>query len=104
MINNYQHLKTKETEWQLCLYVAGHSPKSIKAIDNLKHYCEQYLAGRYSIEVIDLLAHPHLAEEDQILAIPTLVRKFPRPERHIIGDLSNEENVLLGLNIRTATI
>ena len=95
-------MKAQETEWQLCLYVAGHSPKSIKAIDNLKHYCERYLAGRYSIEVIDLLAHPHLAEEDQILAIPTLVRKHPHPVRHIIGDLSNEKNVLLGLDINTA--
>jgi circadian clock protein KaiB len=97
-------LKIQESEWQLCLYVAGHTPKSIKAIDNLKRYCERYLPGRYSIEVIDLLAYPHLAEEDQILAIPTLVRNMPKPVRKIIGDLSNEKNVLLGLNINTTLV
>jgi circadian clock protein KaiB len=97
-------LKNKEAEWQLCLYVAGHTPKSIKAIDNLKRYCDCYLVGRYSLEVIDLLAHPHLAEEDQILAIPTLVRKMPKPIRQIIGDLSNEKSVLLGLNITEALV
>lgn len=92
-------LKNKEAEWQLRLYIAGHTPKSIKAIDNLKRYCEQHLTGKYSIEVIDLLKDPQLAEEDQILAIPTLVRKSPQPTRQVIGDLSNEEKVLVGLNI-----
>lgn len=81
------------------LYIAGHTPKSIKAIDNLKNYCEQHLAGKYSIEVIDLLKNPQLAEDDQILAIPTLVRKTPTPIKQIIGDLSNEEKVLVALNI-----
>jgi circadian clock protein KaiB len=97
-------LKNKEKAWQLCLYVAGHTPKSIKAIDNLKRYCDRYLAGNYSLEVIDLLAYPQLAEEDQILAIPTLVRKMPKPVRQIIGDLSNEKKVLLGLNITEALV
>ena len=98
-------MKTQESEeWQLRLYVAGHTPKSVKAIDNLKHYCEQYLLGRYSIEVIDLLKNPQLAEDDQILAIPTLIRRFPEPIRQIIGDLSNEEKVLVGLNIRPVKI
>lgn len=97
-------MKTPESEWQLRLYVAGHTPKSIKAIDNLKAYCEQHLAGRYSIEVIDLLKNPQLAEDDQILAIPTLIRKFPEPIRQIIGDLSNEEKVLVGLNIKPVII
>ena len=92
-------LDKKVVEWQLRLYIAGHTPKSIKAIDNLKTYCEQHLAGKYSIEVIDLLKNPQLAEDDQILAIPTLIRKTPAPTRHIIGDLSNEEKVLNALNI-----
>lgn len=93
-------VKTSEAEWQLRLYVAGHTPKSVKAIDNLKTYCEQHLAGKYSIEVIDLLKDPQLAEDDQILAIPTLIRKMPEPMRQIIGDLSNEEKVLIGLDIK----
>ena len=92
-------LENKGPEWQLRLYIAGHTPKSIKAIDNLKNYCEQHLVGKYSIEVIDLLINPQLAEDDQILAIPTLIRRFPEPMRQIIGDLSNEEKVLVGLNI-----
>ncbi|MBI2722110.1 MAG: circadian clock protein KaiB [Bacteroidetes bacterium] len=94
-------VKNSEEEWQLRLYVAGHTPKSIKAIDNLKNYCEQHLSGKYSIEVIDLLKNPQLAEDDQILAIPTLVRKVPEPIRQIIGDLSNEEKVLIGLDIKS---
>lgn len=92
-------IENKEPEWQLRLYIAGHTPKSLKAIDNLKSYCEQHLMGKYSIEVIDLLLNPQLAEDDQILAIPTLIRRFPEPIRQIIGDLSNEEKVLVGLNI-----
>lgn len=91
--------ESKEPEWQLRLYIAGHTPKSLKAIDNLKNYCEQHLMGKYSIEVIDLMINPQLAEDDQILAIPTLIRRFPEPIRQIIGDLSNEEKVLVGLNI-----
>ena len=87
-------------EWQLLLYIAGQTPKSIKALENIKKYAEEYLAGKYSIEIMDLLKSPQLAEGDQILAVPTLVRKFPEPIRKIIGDLSNEERVLVGLNIK----
>jgi circadian clock protein KaiB len=87
-------------EWQLRLYVAGWTAKSTAALDNLKRVCETHLAGRYTIEVIDLLVNPRLAAGDQILAVPTLVRKFPEPIRKIIGDLSNEERVLVGLDVR----
>jgi circadian clock protein KaiB len=86
-------------EWQLRLYVAGKTAKSEAALANLKVICENHLAGRYSIEVIDLLVNPQLAAGDQILAVPTLVRKFPTPIRKIIGDLSNKERVLVGLNL-----
>ena len=85
--------------WLLRLYVAGHTPKSIVASRNLKVICEQYLAGRYQIEVIDLLENPWLAAGDQILAIPTLVRRVPEPITRIIGDLSNTERVLSGLHL-----
>jgi circadian clock protein KaiB len=91
-------LKTKK--YELRLYVAGNTPKSVSALFNLKRYCEEYLKGQYVIEVIDLLVQPQLAEGDQIFAVPTLVRKVPEPIRKIIGDLSNEEKVLVGLNIR----
>jgi len=87
-------------EWQLLLYIAGQTPKSIKALSNVKKYAEEHLKGKYSIEIIDLLKTPQLAEGDQILAVPTLVRRVPEPIRKIIGDLSNEERVLVGLNIR----
>lgn len=87
-------------EWQLRLYVAGQTPKSAAAFENLKRVCETHLAGRYTIEVIDLLVNPRLAAGDQILAVPTLVRKFPEPIRKIIGDLSNEERVLVGLDVQ----
>ena len=87
-------------EWQLRLYVAGQTAKSTAAFDNLKRVCETHLAGRYTIEVIDLLVNPRLAAGDQILAVPTLVRKFPEPIRKIIGDLSNEERVLVGLDVQ----
>jgi circadian clock protein KaiB len=87
-------------QWELRLYVAGNTPKSATALSNLKKYCEEHLKGQYKIEVIDLLIHPQLAAGDQILAVPTLVRKVPVPIRKIIGDLSNEEKVLVGLNIR----
>ncbi|HLY69088.1 MAG TPA: circadian clock KaiB family protein [Puia sp.] len=89
----------KEQLWELRLYVAGQTPKSTTALNNLKKYCEKYLKGQYQIEVVDLLVTPQLAEGDQIFAIPTLVRKVPEPIRKIIGDLSNEEKVLVGLNI-----
>jgi circadian clock protein KaiB len=87
-------------EYELKLYVAGQTLKSVTAIANLKRYCEEHLKGRYSIEVVDLLLNPQLAAGDQILAIPTLVRKVPEPIRKIIGDLSNEEKVLVGLDLR----
>ncbi len=86
--------------WRLRLYVAGQTPKSLAAFSNLKQICEEHLAGRYRIEVIDLLENPRLAKDDQILAIPTLVRKLPQPLRKIIGDLSNTERVLVGLQLR----
>jgi circadian clock protein KaiB len=85
--------------WELRLYIAGQTLKSVTALKNLKKYCETHLQGKYQIEVIDLLVKPQLAEGDQIFAIPTLVRKVPEPIRKIIGDLSNEEKVLVGLNI-----
>jgi len=86
--------------WELRLYVAGQTPKSLTAFANLKKICEEHLAGQYEIEVIDLLKEPQLASGDQILAIPTLVRKLPSPIRKIIGDLSNTERVLVGLDLR----
>ena len=85
--------------WKLRLYVAGQTPKSVTAFSNLKHICEDHLKGRYKIEVIDLVETPQLAKDDQILAIPTLVRKLPEPVRKIIGDLSNIERVLVGLDL-----
>ena len=90
----------KEKIWELRLYVAGQTPKSIAAFANLKKICEEHLAGQYHIEVIDLIKKPQLASGDQILAIPTLVRKLPSPIRKIIGDLSDTERVLVGLNLR----
>jgi len=93
-------MKKQPAEWQLLLYIAGQTPKSITALSNIKKYAEEYLEGKYSIEIIDLLVSPQLAEGDQILAVPTLVRRFPEPIRKIIGDLSNEERVLVGLNIK----
>ena len=85
--------------WVLRLYVAGQTPKSLAAFANLKRICEENLHGQYKIEVIDLLVNPHLAKGDQILALPTLVRKLPTPFRKIIGDLSNTERVLIGLDL-----
>ncbi len=87
-------------EWELRLYVAGHTPRSVKALANLKKICEDHLAGKYSIEVIDLIKSPQLAKGDQIIAVPTLVRHLPVPVRKIIGDLSNTERVLVGLDLR----
>ena len=82
------------------LYVAGQTEKSVRAINNLNRICEEHLEGRYSIEVIDLVRHPKLAADDHILALPTLVRRLPEPIRKIIGDLSNEERVIIGLDVR----
>jgi circadian clock protein KaiB len=87
--------------WNLRLYVAGQTPKSIEAFANLKEICETHLKGNYKIEVIDLVENPELAKNDQILAIPTLVRKLPEPVKKIIGTLANEEKVLVGLEIKT---
>jgi len=89
-----------DVQWTLRLYVAGQTPRSLAAFDNLKRLCEERLKGHYSIEVIDLLKNPRLAKDDQILAIPTLVRRLPPPVRRIIGDLSNTERVLVGLDLR----
>ncbi len=91
---------TGEEKWLLRLYVAGQTPRAITAFANLKKICEEYLDGSYQIEVIDLLVNPALAKDDQILALPTLVRKLPEPVKKIIGDLSNTERVLVGLDIR----
>jgi circadian clock protein KaiB len=90
----------EEQLYELRLYVAGQTPKSLAAFDNLKRICETHLAGQYRIEVIDLLKNPQLAAGDQILAIPTLVRHLPEPIKKIIGDLSNEEHVLVGLDVQ----
>jgi circadian clock protein KaiB len=92
--------KGTSKEYELRLYVAGQTPKSLAAFANLKKICEEHLAGQYHIEVIDLLKKPQLASGDQILAIPTLVRKLPEPIKKIIGDLSNTERVLVGLDLR----
>jgi circadian clock protein KaiB len=86
--------------YRLRLYVAGQTPKSVLAFRNLKQICEQHLQGRYEIEIIDLLENPQLARGDQILAVPTLVRRLPEPIKKIIGDLSNTERVLVGLDLQ----
>jgi circadian clock protein KaiB len=91
--------KTTNDKWMLRLYVAGQTPKALTAYTNLKKICDEQLMGKYSIEVIDLLINPQLGAEDQILALPTLVRKLPVPVRKIIGDLSNTERVLVGLDL-----
>ncbi len=91
-----------EATWDLRLYIAGQTPKSLAALANLKRVCAEHLAGRYRLEVIDLLLHPELAGRDQILGIPTLVRKLPHPAVKLLGDLSNTENLLLGLDIAPA--
>lgn len=86
--------------WELRLYVAGQTPKSLRAVENLQRLCEEHLPGRYKIEVVDLLKNPRLAKEDEIVAIPTLIRKLPDPIRRVIGDLSNVEKALVGLQLR----
>ena len=93
----------KEERWDLRLYVAGQTPRSIAALNNLKRICDEHLAGRYKLEVIDLMRNPKLARDDQIVAIPTLVRKLPDPIRKIIGDLSDTERTIVGLQIRPRT-
>ena len=95
-------LRRPDKAWELRLYVAGQTAKSVTAFANLKKICEEHLAGQYRIEVIDLMENPRLAAGDQIFAIPTLVRKLPEPVRKIIGDLSNTERVLVGLDVRPA--
>lgn len=97
--NKEEQLEDAKDMWILRLYVAGQTPKSITAFTNLKTICEEQLNGKYSIEVIDLLKNPHLGAADQIFALPTLVRKLPVPVRKIIGDLSNTERVLVGLDL-----
>jgi len=92
-----------EAAFELRLYVAGQTPKSLTAFKNLKHICETHLAGQYRIEVIDLIKTPQLAAGDQILAVPTLVRRLPEPIKKIIGDLSNEQRVLVGLDVQPVT-
>jgi circadian clock protein KaiB len=89
--------------WQLCLYIAGQSPKSLRAIANLRRLCDEYLRGRCEIEIVDLIEHPSLARRDQILAIPTLVRRQPVPMRKIVGDLSDTDRVLIGLQLDGST-
>ncbi|HEX2641930.1 MAG TPA: circadian clock protein KaiB [Thermoanaerobaculia bacterium] len=107
MVDDIEEDLNPQSDWygpgELCelrLYVAGETPRSVAALNNLKKICEEHLKGRYRIEVIDLLANPQLARGDQILAIPTLVRKLPAPVRRIIGDLSQTERVLVGLDLR----
>jgi circadian clock protein KaiB len=95
-----KNAKPARDAWELRLYVAGQTPKSLAAFANLKKICEEHLKGKYHIEVIDLLKNPQLASGDQILAIPTLVRKLPPPIKKIIGDLSNTLRVLVGLDVR----
>ncbi len=95
-----KNAKSKKAAWELRLYVAGQTPKSLAAFANLKKICEEHLKGKYHIEVVDLLKHPQLARGDQILALPTLVRKLPPPIKKIIGDLSNTLRVLVGLDLR----
>lgn len=95
-------LDSSDETWKLRLYVAGQTAKSLTAFANLKRICEEHLPGKYQIEIVDLLKNPTLAKGDQILAVPTLVRKLPQPIRKIIGDLSNTERVLVGLDVRPA--
>ncbi|MGF7119475.1 circadian clock KaiB family protein [Methanobacterium oryzae] len=103
MENSDMKINEDEEFWELRLYVAGQTPKSIEAFSNLKKIAETHLKGQYRIEVIDLMENPELAKGDQILALPTLVRKLPEPVKKIIGTLANEEKVLVGLDIRPAS-
>ena len=87
-------------QWDLCVYVTDQSPKCLRAIENLRRACEEHLAGRYTIEIVDLLENPRRAADDQILAVPTVVRRFPAPIRKVVGDLSDGDRLLLGLELR----
>ena len=87
-------------QWDLCLYVTDQSPKCLRAIENLRRACEKHLAGRYTIEIVDLLKNPRRAADDQILAVPTVVRRFPAPIRKLVGDLADDDRLLLGLELR----
>ena len=100
--NQSKNIQSKGSKWRLRLYVAGKTPKSIAAFKNLKRICETHLKGQYEIELIDLLVNPALARGDQIVAVPSLVRQLPSPVKQIIGDLANEEKVLVGLDLRPA--
>lgn len=100
--NNRQASAFKRPVWELRLYVAGMTPTSIRAFENLKRLCEEHMHGAYRIQVVDLLERPMLARGDQIVAVPTLVRRLPTPVKKIIGDLSNTERVLVGLDLRPA--
>ena len=97
-------VNSSEEKWELRLYTAGQTPKSLTAFANLKRLCEEHLKGRYTIEVIDLTRNPQLASGDQIVAIPTLVRKLPEPLRKIVGDLRDTERTLVGLQLRQARL
>ncbi len=100
-MDNQKNLEPDKPKlWELRLYVAGHTPKAITAFTNLKKICEQYLDGQYKFEIIVLLDNPQLAQQDKIFALPTLLRKIPRPFKQIIGDLSNPEKILVGLELR----
>ena len=92
----------KQKHYNLRLYVAGQSPKSLVAIANLKNICDEHLAGRYTVEIVDLVKNPHLAKKDQVVAIPTLIRELPEPVKRIIGDLSNRDRVVIGLDLTIA--
>jgi circadian clock protein KaiB len=96
-------VSTTPESWNLRLYVAGQTPRAITAFSNLKKLCEEHLAGRYTIEVIDLVKQPHLAQSDQIVAIPTLVRKLPEPIKRVVGDLSNSQRVIIGMELQEIT-
>ena len=96
-----KRVRRPQDEWILRLYTAGETSRSTAALQNLESICEQHLKGRYRIEVVDLLKHPQLARGDQIVAVPTLVRRLPPPMKRIIGDLSNENSVLVGLDLRS---
>lgn len=93
-------MDTDAKRWSLRLYIAGKTPKSVAALANLRRICDEHMNGRYEVEVIDLMESPHLAKKDQIVAIPTLVRQLPEPLKRIIGDLSNTERVLIGLDLQ----
>jgi circadian clock protein KaiB len=95
---------SNEEKWLLRLYIAGQTPRSLAALAHLKVFCDEHLPGRYDIEVVDLLKNPRLAQTDQIVAVPTLVRNLPAPMRKIIGDLSNTEKMLVGLQLRPRSL